>query len=139
MYDHRIGPCRDNALRERVERLLRVLVVDADAALHRHRHTDNRLHRGDAFADQLRHRHQAGAETAILHAVRRTADVEIDLIVTVPLVSISVYSFARRVSARWKTRHRLSVQSIIGAIENIILYQLLTRKQDWTDRHYRHS
>lgn len=35
-----------------------------------------------------------------------------------PVVIISVYSFARRLSSRWKYRHSLSVQSIIGATEN---------------------
>ena len=39
-----------------------------------------RLHRRDAIADQRRLRHQAGAEAALLHAVRRAADIEIDLV-----------------------------------------------------------
>ena len=59
----------------------RILLVDADAAFHRDRDRDRRLHRGDAVADQRRLRHQAGAEAAFLHAVRRAADIEIDLVV----------------------------------------------------------
>ena len=42
---------------------------------------DRRLHRGDAIADQLRLGHQAGAEPAVLHAVGRAADIEIDLVI----------------------------------------------------------
>ena len=39
------------------------------------------LHRGDAGGDELRLRHQAGAEATLLHAVRRAADIEVDLVV----------------------------------------------------------
>ena len=39
------------------------------------------LHGGDAVADQRRLGHQAGAETALLHALRGTADIEVDLVV----------------------------------------------------------
>ena len=40
-----------------------------------------RAHGGDACGDQIGLGHQAGAEAALLHAVRRTADVEVDLVV----------------------------------------------------------
>ena len=70
---HRVG--------QRVERRLRILFVDADAAFDRDGHTDRRLHRGDDVADQRGRPHQAGAEGAGLHAVRRTADIEVDLVV----------------------------------------------------------
>ena len=40
-----------------------------------------RLHGGDALGHQLRLRHQAGAEASLLHAIRRAADVEVDLVV----------------------------------------------------------
>ena len=38
-------------------------------------------HRADAIGDQLRLAHQAGAEAARLHAVRGTADIEIDFVI----------------------------------------------------------
>ena len=81
MHDQRVGAGRLDRVGECRQRLLRVLVVDADAAFDRHRNCDRRLHRGDAIADQRRLRHQAGAEAALLHAVRRAADIEIDLVV----------------------------------------------------------
>jgi hypothetical protein len=39
-----------------------------------------RLHRRHAIGDQQRLRHQARAETALLHSVRRAADIEIDFV-----------------------------------------------------------
>ncbi len=81
MHDQRVdaGAARPRAV-ERVERLLGILLVDADAALDGDRHAHARLHGGDAVADQRRLRHQAGAEAALLHAVRRAADIEVDLV-----------------------------------------------------------
>ena len=71
-------------LDERGEPGVLVLVVDADAAFHRDRHAERRhrlAHRGDAVAHQRGLAHQAGAEAARLHAIRRAADVEVDLVV----------------------------------------------------------
>ena len=60
---------------------LGILIVDAEPAFDGDGNTDRALHGADALGDQLRLRHQAGAEAAGLHPVRRTADVEVDLIV----------------------------------------------------------
>jgi hypothetical protein len=76
----RIGAGALDGLRENLERLLRILRVDADAALDRDRDGNGGLHRGDAVADQRRLRHQAGAEAAVLHAVGRAAGIQIDLV-----------------------------------------------------------
>ena len=81
MHDQRVGAGRDDRGGESRQRHLGILVVDADAAFHRHRDRDRGLHRGDAIADQRRLRHQAGAEAALLHALRRAADVEVDLVI----------------------------------------------------------
>ncbi len=64
-----------------LQAFLAVLVVDADAALHGNGHADARGHRGDARADELGLLHQAGAETALLHAIGRAANVEVDFVV----------------------------------------------------------
>jgi hypothetical protein len=61
---------------------LGILIVDADAAFHRHRDVDDGPHRRDAVADERRLAHQARPETAVLHAVGRAADIEVDLVVT---------------------------------------------------------
>jgi len=58
-----------------------LLLIDAEPALHRHRHPHRRAHGGDAIGDQGRLPHQAGAEAAGLHAVGGAADVEVDLVV----------------------------------------------------------
>ncbi len=68
---------------EAVEILLFVLVVDADAALDGDRQPGACSHRRDAVADQLRLGHEAGAEPPRLHAVGRTADIEVDLVIAV--------------------------------------------------------
>ena len=81
VHDQRIGARRLHRRGKGKQRLIRILLVDADPAFHRHRNLDRRFHGGDAIGDQRRLRHQAGAEAALLHPVGRTADIEIDLVV----------------------------------------------------------
>ena len=50
----------------------------------------------NAFGDQRRLRHQTGAEAAVLHPVRRAADIEIDFVVAEILADLR----ARREIAR---------------------------------------
>ena len=76
------APARCDGLRENFKRRFRILLVDADAAFDRDRDRNGCLHRRDAVADQRRLRHQASAEAAVLHAVGRAADIEIDLVKT---------------------------------------------------------
>jgi len=66
---------------ERGERLLQVLVVDAQAALHRDGNGDGCAHGADALGDELGLRHQARAEAPRLHSIRRASAVEVDLVV----------------------------------------------------------
>ncbi len=66
---------------EALQVALRILLVDTDAALDGDGHFDLPLHGGDAGGDQLRFRHEAGAEASLLHAVRGATDVEVDLVV----------------------------------------------------------
>ena len=80
MDNKTIGTRRHSGVSERIERRLRVLIVDADAALDRYRHRHRGLHGGDAFADQQRLGHQTRAEAAVAHAIGRTAHVKIDLV-----------------------------------------------------------
>ena len=81
MHDQGVRPGRGRRLGHPVQRLLGILLVDADPALHRHRHGHRRLHGRDAIADEAGLAHQAGAEAAVLHAVGRAADIEVDLVV----------------------------------------------------------
>jgi hypothetical protein len=66
---------------QRAQRLFRVLVVHADAAFDGDGNRNRCAHGRDAFGDKFRLAHQAGAEPAGLHAVRGTADIEIDFAV----------------------------------------------------------
>src|SRR3954470_11384931 len=81
VHDQRIDAGRHDNARECIERLFRILLVDAEAALHRDRNPDSRLHRGNALTDKLRLGHQAGAEAPFPYAIRRTPHIQIDLIV----------------------------------------------------------
>src|SRR5579871_2741694 len=66
---------------ERTQALLRILVVDADAALHRDGYGDVDAHGGNAFGNERGFAQEAGAKAAGLYTARRTADVQIDLVI----------------------------------------------------------
>src|SRR5580704_13732310 len=82
MDDERIGAGLLDTLCKNLERLFGILLVDADPAFDGDGYGHRGLHRRNAFADKSRLGHQAGAEAAVPHPVRRTADVEIDLVKT---------------------------------------------------------
>ncbi len=66
----------------RFERLLRVLLIDADAAFDGDRDLALPRHGSDAVGRRaLARAIEAGAEAALLHPIGRTADVEVDLVV----------------------------------------------------------
>ena len=75
------APAAATAVDQREQRLARLLLVDADAAFDGDGNVDRRRHRRDAFGDQRRLAHQAGAEAAVLHPVGRAAAIEVDLVV----------------------------------------------------------
>src|SRR4051794_38973421 len=87
--DQCVGTRCDNTAGELVQRHVRILIVDADPALHSNGNSYRALHRLNAIGDQRRLRHQAGAKTAVLHPVRRTTDVEIDFVVAEILTYLS--------------------------------------------------
>ena len=105
--DQRIGAGSDHAAGQRIQRDFRILVVDADPALDRDRNAHCALHGIDAFSDQRRLRHQAGAETAVLHPVRRTADIEIDLVIAEILADFRRGGEIARVGTAELQRHRM--------------------------------
>ena len=61
--------------------ILRVLIVDADAAFDGGGDRDSLADGGHAVGDQVRLAHQAGAEASRLDPVGWAADVEIDLVI----------------------------------------------------------
>ncbi len=107
MHDQRIRAGGDHAARQRIERDFRILVVDADPALDRDGNVHRALHRCDALGDQRRLRHQAGAEAAVLHPVRRTADIEIDLVIAEILADLRRGREIARIRAAELQRHRM--------------------------------
>jgi hypothetical protein len=81
MDDQRIDARFLHDAREFVEVLLPIVLGDADAAFDGDRNLHARLHGRDTIGDEARLRHETSAKTALLHAIRGTADVEINLVV----------------------------------------------------------
>ena len=112
MHDQGVDAGGHHVARQRIERFLGILLVDADPAFHRNRHAHRRLHRGHAVADKLRLRHQASAEAPFLHAIRRTTDIEIDLVIA------EVGADARRLGERARVgAAELHRDRMLGRIE----------------------
>ena len=107
MHDQRIGARCDHAARQNVERNFRILVVDADPAFDRDGNFHRTLHGGNAFRDQRRLRHQAGTEAAVLHPVRRTADIEIDFVVAEILADLRGGGEIAGIGTAKLQRHRM--------------------------------
>jgi len=85
MHDERVAAGATYLVDERRQTRVVVLLVHADAALHRHRNPERRdrgAHRGNAVTHQHGFAHQARAEATGLHAIGRAAAVEIDRVVT---------------------------------------------------------
>ena len=97
--DQRVGAGRDDAARQLIQRSFRILIVDADPALHCDRNVHGKLHGMDAVSNQRRLSHQTGAKAAILHPVRRTADIEIDFVVAEILADLRTRREIARIGA----------------------------------------
>ena len=107
MDDHRIRAGGDDAARERVQRRFRILIVDADPALHGDGNAHRPLHGADTLGNQRRLRHQAGAEPAVLHPIGRTADIEIDFVIAEILADPGRDREITRIRATELQRHRM--------------------------------
>lgn len=112
MHDHclRAG-CPDGG-DEMDEFLPGIALVDTDAALHRDRDAHGGAHGGNALGNQLRLGHQAGTKTPRLHAIRRTADVQVDFIVTPVLTNA-----CRSGELAWIATAKLQCQRVLAAVE----------------------
>ena len=66
---------------EVAQEFVAVLVVNADTGFDRDRNGDHIAHRLDTVRYQLCIPHQTGAKHAVLHAVGRAANVQVDLVV----------------------------------------------------------
>ena len=107
MHDQRVGPGPLHHFGERKQHLVRVLLVDADAAFDRHRDIHRRLHGSNTVADQRRLVHQAGAEATFLHPVGRAADIEVDFVVAEAFADAGALRQRGRLRAAELQRHRV--------------------------------
>ena len=107
MHDERGDPGLLHRMGQRFERLLRVLLVDSDAAFDRHRQLDAAGHGGDAVADERGLGHQAGAEAALLYPIRRAADIEVDLVEAEILGDARTLRQSLRIAAAELQRERM--------------------------------
>ena len=105
--DQRIRAGRDHSLRQRIEGGFGILIVDTDPAFDGDRDGHGLLHRRDASGDQRRLSHQAGAETALFHPVRRTTDIEVDFVVAEILADPGSRREIARIGAAELKRHRM--------------------------------
>ncbi len=94
-----------NGINKAAKEFIAVLIVNADAGLHRHRNRDHVAHGFDAVGHQLRIAHQAGPEHAVLHAIGRTTNVEVDLIVAAGFGQLRTVGQLRRIAAAQLKRH----------------------------------
>ena len=107
MHDEIRATRRRHRVHEGEEAVVVLLLVHAEPALHRHRDAHRLAHGRDAFRDQRRFPHQAGAEAARLHAVGRAADVEVDLVVAPVRADAGRLGQQRGVAAAKLQRHRM--------------------------------
>ena len=74
-----LAPASATAAANSREKLVVIALIDADAAFDGDRQVRRVAHAPHALGDQRRAQHEAGAERALLHAVARAADVQVDL------------------------------------------------------------
>src|ERR1700690_310362 len=92
---------------ERPQTFFRVLIVDSQPAFDGDGDRDALAHYGNAFCYQCRLAHQAGAEATRLHAIRRTSDIQIDLVIAKIRADLCCLSKPRRLGTAQLKRHRM--------------------------------
>ena len=105
--DQRVRAGCHDAARQRIQRSFRILIVDANPAFDRDRNGNRALHGLDTSGDQCRLRHQAGAKPAILHPIRRTADIEVDFVIAEILADFRRRREFARIGAAELKRNRM--------------------------------
>jgi len=95
-----------------MKRVLRILVVDADAALHGDGNGHRLRQRRHACRHQSGLAHKAGAEAARLHPVGRAAHIEIDLVIAEVFGDFRRFRQPDRIAAA-----QLQPQRMLGGVE----------------------
>ena len=107
MNRHAFASGRDDLREELGQDVLRFLRVDTNPTFHSDINIDTRPHFCDTFRHQGRSLHQNRAETPRLHPVRRTAHIEIDLVIAEIFANTRSFSQLRRVRATKLQRNRM--------------------------------
>ena len=92
-----IHPCRHRGICKGEERLFGVLVVNPDPAFKGDGDRNCRFHGRDAVPNKCGLGHEASAETARLHPVRRAADIHVDFIIAEVFADLRGLSQKRRI------------------------------------------
>ncbi|VTM86822.1 Uncharacterised protein [Raoultella ornithinolytica] len=108
---------------EITQEFIAILVIDADTGFYRDRDGHHVAHRFDTVRYQLRIAHQAGAEHPVLHAVGRTADVEVDLIVAARFRQFRTLRECSRIAAAQLQGQRM----LFFAIGQIVAFAMNNR------------
>ncbi|STG44827.1 Uncharacterised protein [Escherichia coli] len=96
-----------NGVDEIAEKFIAVLVVDANTRFHRHRNRHHIAHRFHAVGNQLRITHQTRTKHAVLHPVRRAADIQVDLIISTRFCQLRTLRQRRRIATAELQRYRM--------------------------------
>ncbi len=97
--------------------LVGVHVVNANAMFNRNRNRHRGFHGRNGFGDNLGRGHEAGTKTALLHPARRTADIEIDLVVAPLLANAGAFGkLGRIVAAQLQGNGMLNVGKVEVAL-----------------------
>ena len=96
-----------NGVDEIAEKFIAVLVIDANTRFHRHRNRHHIAHRFHAVGNQLRITHQTRTKHAVLHPVRRAADIQVDLIISTRFCQLRTLRQRRRIATAELQRYRM--------------------------------
>ena len=105
-----------------------VAAIEADPVLDRHRQRYRVAHRLHAFRHERRLGHQARAEASGLHALGRTAAVQVDLVVAPALAEL------RRVRELvWIAAAELQRERMLGRVEVEVVRHVAVRERGCRD------
>ena len=96
-----------NGVDEIAEKFIAVLIIDANTRFHRHRNRHHIAHRFHAVGNQLRITHQTRTKHAVLHPVRRAADIQVDLIISARFCQLRTLCQRRRIATPELQRYRM--------------------------------
>ncbi len=119
MHDQGIDARRGHRIDERGEELVVIAIVDADAALDRHRQMGGIPQAAYAVGDQCRLQHEAGAKRTILYAVARAAHVQVDFSIAGRFADARGLGQFHRVAAAQLQRDRMLPRIVVEQLPHV--------------------